>query len=229
MDSAEIRGSIEKIYDRFHLPHVLRLHMYRAACVAEIVCDNWKGGAPIEKDDIIAACLLHDIGNAAKFDFGTKRNVRLLENEGKSIAYWKRLQRDTIRRYGRSDNAATHSMMTELKVNRRIVFLVDHMADVLYARKNTDANYPLQICEYADDRVSPYGVMSIRQRVRDFIGRYARSDSTANRERAAMVASKLGRELEVEKALFRHVRISPRQINDRTIKPYLEKYAARGS
>lgn len=66
MDGVQVRSSIKSIYDRFSIPRSLRLHMYRVASIAEMVCDNWKGPR-IEKDDIVAACLLHDVGNIVKF------------------------------------------------------------------------------------------------------------------------------------------------------------------
>jgi hypothetical protein len=220
MESSEVRGAIRGIYDRFKILPNLRLHMFRTASVAEIVCDNWRG-PPINRDDIIAACLLHDIGNIVKFDLKEK-DVTLLGKEAKRLDYWRIVKRYTMRKYGRIDHEATHNMMVELRVNKKAKFLVDHMVDVL--GKGAGRNYPLMLCGYSDDRVSPGGVMSLADRFADFAKRCRKSSSAENRARGVFVASRLGRALGVEMQLFANARIRPEQINDRSIRPYLDRY-----
>ncbi len=220
MESSEVRSAIRDIYDRFLILPNLRLHMFRTAAVAEIMCDNWRGAA-IDRNCIIAACLLHDIGNIVKFDL-KKSDAPLLGNEVNRLGYWRKVKRDTIHRYGSNDHGATHNMMIEIGVNRRVLFLVDRIGDAL--RKKGSRDYAQMLCNYADNRVSPCGVLSISDRFSDFIDRYSRSSSEENRARCALVRSLLGNALKVEERLFVHERIRPGQINDKSIRPYLDRY-----
>ena len=223
ISSAEIRRNIKGIYDRFLILPNLRLHMYRTAAVAEMMCDNWKGAA-INKQDIAAACLLHDIGNIVKFDLGEKRSIALLGRSAKNLKYWLRVKKDTMRRYGRSDNEATHNMLVALRANRKVQLIISRMAHVFRDYKRSSSDYELLLCEYADCRTAPYGIASVTERFADFAERYKRSSIAANRTRVKFVISKLGKMLDFEKMLFTHMRIMPEQVNDRSIKPYLEKY-----
>lgn len=219
MDSSEVRSTISEIYDRFLILPNLRMHMFRVASVAEILCDNWHG--TINKKDIVAACLMHDIGNIVKFDL-MERDAPLLGKEVKRLDYWRKAKTDTMRKYGSTDHEATHNMMVELGVSGRVLSLVDHMIDVL--REESVDDYELMLCNYADDRVGPGGVMSISERFTDFANRYSKSDSKENKAKGIVVESLTGRALNLEKRLFLHIGITPEHINDKNIKPYLDRY-----
>lgn len=67
MDSEGVIGSIHGIYERFRIPGNLQMHMFRVAGVGELISNNWKG-LDISKEDIVAALLIHDIGNIVKFN-----------------------------------------------------------------------------------------------------------------------------------------------------------------
>jgi HD superfamily phosphodiesterase len=73
---------ISKIYEKFKVPSHLQDHMFQVASVAKLICDNFK--TEINEQDILHACLLHDIGNIVKFNFTVK--PELFEPEG--INYW---------------------------------------------------------------------------------------------------------------------------------------------
>ncbi len=221
MKGAEIRDAIRDIYDRFKIPPNLRLHMLRTASVAEMLCDNWHGTA-INKEDIIAACLLHDLGNIAKFDLG-ETDAHLLGEEAKRIDYWRKVKTETMGKYGSSEYDATRNMMKELGVSSKVVSLVDRM---IYVLRNPEEahDYELMLCEYADERVSPKGVLSVAERFAEFAERNSKSISATNRARVAIVTSLLRNALDVESRIFANMGIKPEQINDESIKPYLDRY-----
>ena len=51
--------NIIDIYNKYHLPENLQMHMLRVAACSNLIIDNWKG-IEIDKDAIIRVCLLHD-------------------------------------------------------------------------------------------------------------------------------------------------------------------------
>ncbi len=215
MDSGEITGSINGIYDRLNLISGLRLHMFMVAAVGESIIDNWNGAsAVINGGDIIAALLLHDIGNIVKFDFDEPKfwNGKSAEE----IGYWKGIKRDTIERYGTSsDKEVTLGMASDLGINPRLFFLLSNMGfgNVQSALASND--FELKICMYADQRVGPSGIMGIRERFRDLRERYGRGDNWVD---------KVG--LALENQIFAHARIAPSEISDASVQRYIDGYRA---
>ncbi len=58
--------TIQQLYEKYEIMPNLQLHMYRVAAVAKMICDHFQ--KPINKQEVIITCLLHDIGNIIKFD-----------------------------------------------------------------------------------------------------------------------------------------------------------------
>ena len=52
---------ISEIYAEYKIMPNLQMHMYRVAAVASLIYDNFN--EPLNKEEIITACLLHDMGN----------------------------------------------------------------------------------------------------------------------------------------------------------------------
>lgn len=59
------KENIIEIYKKYHLPENLQMHMLRVAACSNLIIDNWNG-PEIDKEAIIRASLLHDMGNMAK-------------------------------------------------------------------------------------------------------------------------------------------------------------------
>lgn len=57
--------NIIEIYNKYHLPDNLQMHMLRVAASSNLIIDNWNG-PEIDKEAIIRVCLLHDMGNMVK-------------------------------------------------------------------------------------------------------------------------------------------------------------------
>ena len=57
--------NIIEIYNKYHLPENLQMHMLRVAACSNLIIDNWKG-PQIDKQAIIRVSLLHDMGNMLK-------------------------------------------------------------------------------------------------------------------------------------------------------------------
>ena len=74
------------IYDEYKIIPALQKHMLRVAAVASLICNNFN--EPLPKNDIITACLLHDMPNILKFKWDS-----LLEFlEPKGFHYWQNIQ-----------------------------------------------------------------------------------------------------------------------------------------
>ncbi|MDE1811126.1 MAG: HD domain-containing protein, partial [Candidatus Micrarchaeota archaeon] len=82
MEDSEIIQEINGIYDRFETPPSLRMHMFRVAAVGDMICQNWKNDSiRINRDEIVAACLLHDLGNIAKMGMRKEEELRMMGGE----------------------------------------------------------------------------------------------------------------------------------------------------
>ena len=57
--------NILDIYNKYHLPENLQMHMLRVAACSNLIIDNWAGDE-LDKSAIIRVCLLHDMGNIVK-------------------------------------------------------------------------------------------------------------------------------------------------------------------
>jgi hypothetical protein len=217
MNSAEIISNIHSVYSKFDLPSNLRMHCFRTAAIAELICDNWNGPA-INKNDIVAALLLHDLGNLIKYDF-SHQNLLSQEDAGK-IDYWRQRQKETIEKYGSSETEATMKMVCELAVEARLKSLLagHESLDDWNAAVLGGNDWDNKIISYADCRVSPFGVVTIEERFKDLITR--RKGKPVEQVYRALFPSVI----ELEAQLSQKMSISPSQITDKTIESYMGKY-----
>jgi hypothetical protein len=207
MDSAEIISSINEIYDRFHIMPSLQMHMKRVAAVAELILTAVSYSIKIDKDDVIAALLLHDLGNIVKFK---------LEDD----PAWKKIQQKTIAKYGSVDHEVTEKMIQELGVSDRVASLISGMGfDNLHNVIESD-DIELKICLYADQRVAPRGVVSLHERFADLRKRY-KGTSLENRYDA--LQEKKARLLEDQ--IFKNSSLNPLEITDLTIEQFYRNYS----
>lgn len=159
--------TISEVYKKYQIMPNLRLHQFRVAGVAQLICEHLL--SPINTHDVIAACLLHDMGNIIKFDLG--RFPEALEPEG--LEYWQGVQNDFFAKYGWDEHLATKKIAEELGVSARVYELIDAVGfaktEENFASKDTER----KICPYADMRVAPYGVVSLQERCDDLEKRYS--------------------------------------------------------
>ena len=57
--------NILKIYNQYHLPENLQMHMLRVAACTNLILDNWMGKT-IDRKAVTRVSLLHDMGNMVK-------------------------------------------------------------------------------------------------------------------------------------------------------------------
>src|ERR1035437_3723619 len=205
---------ISEIYSKYKTPPNLQRHMLWVAAVATIICDNFNESLP--KEDIITACLLHDMGNIVKYDMSVFPD--LLEPEG--AEYWKIVQDEFIKKYGRNDHHANLKIAKELGISPRVVYLMDQIQFQNLCIHYEDNNMSNKIINYVDQRVDPYGIVSYDERAEEARKRYQNREEFMVKEEERKELFMCGKE--TEKQIFAKCKIKPEDINDKTVKPIIE-------
>ena len=221
MESPEIIDSIHKIYEEHKVPKNLQEHMFRSAACAEFICDHWKG-PKINKNDILAVLLIHDIGNIVKMDFNDEQNLMIMEEEAKNIEFWKERQRLVISKYGNDDHIVTSKIADELCINNRLKFLLENKIFIKNEFILNTGDWDIKICAYSDQRIGPFGIMLLKDRFNEAKARYA------NKKNTSMTHPKVDIFIEcaykIENQILENTSLTPESISDNAIKRYIEKY-----
>lgn len=204
--------NIIDIYKEYKIPPNLQTHMLRVASVASIICDNLT--EQVDKENIITACLLHDMGNIIKF----KMDVfpEFFEPEG--VEYWQKVKDEYIAKYGPDEHHASLEIVKELKMSERIFDLADAPSFIGAPHNAESEDYGMKIVDYSDVRVYPHGVVSIEERFLDLRKRYVQHGPDTP-ERAAFE----GALREIQTQIFSKCKIKPEDITDQAIAPIIEE------
>lgn len=197
------------IYEKYHLPENLQMHMLRVASCANLILDNWTG-SNINIEAVIRVSLLHDMGNLVKIpeDFSDDEGFRVTRKK-------------YFEKYGTND----HEINLEIG---RIEGLTDFEIEILdgkRSRKNEETlncnSYERKICAYCDQRVAPTGVVSLKERLEDAKVRYKNKPLSvwSSEEKAKHLTACA---LEIEKQIMDNCSIKPEDINDENISKYID-------
>lgn len=192
---------ISHIYEQYQIMPALQLHQYRVAAVASMICDHF--GGVLERNEIISACLLHDMGNILKFDL--EKFPEFLQPQGKE--YWEGIKAEFARNYGGDEHVATIAIAEEVGVSLRTIELIKSIS---YVPQLLDPAYPemsAKICEYCDLRVTPFGITSMADRWQDLQTRYQKKNASEERQQRLVLLQKNSQVIEDE--IFSHCSISP--------------------
>ena len=205
---------ISDIYQEYKIPPNLQRHMLWVAAVAVMICDNFD--EPLPKEDIVTACLLHDMGNIVKYDMSIF--PELLEPEGPE--YWKQIQVEFWNKYGKDDHQANLKIAKELGTSPNVIKLIDHIGFHNYCFLSRGNNFDLKITTYTDTRVDPHGVVSYDDRMEEARKRYQNREGYIFEEEERQKLVACGKE--VEKQIFAKCKIKPEDINKEAVKPIIE-------
>lgn len=219
MNAEKIVKEINSIYSKYAVPKNIQKHMFRVAGVCELICD--KVNPELSSKNLVAVSLIHDIANIIKADFSDKTKINLLEKEDKKkIDYLKSKQKEFWKKYGKDDNSANEKIAKELKASKRIIYLLENKSLIHLSTKVIKKDFELLIFFYADQRVSPKGVVSIKERIKEYIKRnHIKSPKKLKKCFYFLEFSK-----KIEEILFAKMKMKPKDINDNSIKKYLKKY-----
>ena len=201
---------ILQIYNKYHLPANLQMHMLRVAACSNLIIDNWTG-PDIDKQAIIRVCLLHDMGNIVKIPEDFSKDQEFLK-----------IRKKYFDKYGTND----HEINLEIGKQEGLTEQELTILDGKRSRKNEETlksnSYERKICAYCDQRVAPDGVVSIKERLEDAKVRYKNKPLSvwSNEEKANhLIECSLG----IEKQIMQYCKLKPEDINDFRIKEYIEK------
>ena len=204
---------IQEIYQKYQIMPQLQEHQFRVAGVAGLICDNFVG--EIDKGEIVTACLLHDMGNIIKFDL-TKTSALL--NRPIDHGHWQKVKAEFIAKYGANEHHATTLIARELKLDQRLIDLIDCIGFYEAPLNAQSQDFGKKIVQYSDDRVTPHGVVSLEHRLQDLRNRYD------NHQQDTAVRDNFENALrEMEKQIFARCKIKPAEITEESIKSLVEK------
>ena len=202
--------NIIDIYNKYHLPENLQMHMLRVAACSNLIIDNWNG-QEIDKESIIRVSLLHDMGNM----------VKIPENFSKDEEFIK-IRKKYFEKYGTNDHEINLEIGKQEGLTEKEIVILDGKR----SRKNEETlksnSYERKICAYCDQRVAPNGVVEIKERLEDAKVRYTDKPLSvwSNEEKANhLIECSLG----IEKQIMEHCKLNPEDINDDSIKTYIER------
>ncbi len=193
-------------YEYYKIMPNLRLHQQRVAAVARVLALAL--GADVDR--CTKAGLLHDMGNIMKTDF-TQFPPDFYGEKG--IAYWQDVQEATAR-FGADEHSATAAIVRDMGSDPAVIDLIDAMG-FSRAREILDrGSLELKIIEYADQRVAPYGITSMKDRLQEGRERYAkrRIEAFGENDEAFEYSARALEELEGE--LFSGITLKPSDLND---------------
>jgi hypothetical protein len=196
-----------EIYAAYDIMPNLQLHQLRVAAVGKLLCDNFKES--VNTNDVILACLFHDMGNIVKFK---------LENPPAALGsddaeHWRKIQKEVIEKYGPDQHEVSEAIAREIPLPEQIATMIggsgySQIPDIL--RHGT---WESKLLKYADLRVAPYGVVSLQERFQDFAHRYQEPEGGVEREAGE----------ELERKIFDHTALKPEDITDAAVAPLVEE------
>lgn len=208
---------ITEIYDEYQIPPWLAEHMLRVAAVAAMLFDIHKAVNPsLEgRTDLIAANLLHDVGNIIKFDF-----VKMPAPDGRDD-YWREAQSVFKEKFGNDELHAAEIIMRELGVLSRAYPILEYTS-FPYGNELLSSGTLLQkISAYADQRVGPDGIVSLTERLAYMHRRYSERGSFYGDTTDPKIQILNEAIYTVERSLFAGLSIRPEDINDESVAPVM--------
>ncbi len=177
---------VVEIYRKYKIPDHLVLHMLRVSALAKIITDS---SDDIEGENVLQACLLHDLGNIVKF-------VDIQPNDWtreKGVDYWLSVQKQFWKKYGHDDHRATLKILHELGVSTRIKELSEMLRfePEVFGLVSKGRDLEMKVLLYSDSRISPRGIVSVEERLSDIEKRYVGVEGRHKLNRGDFEATKV--------------------------------------
>jgi hypothetical protein len=220
MKSKEIVKNIRAIYEKYAVPLNVQRHMREVAGVAAEICANSK--EKIDPTDLIAVCLVHDLGNICKINLVDEQKINLFDEEDqKKLDFFRKKQKEFWNKYGKDDNKANELIAKELELNEKVIFLLENKAIEHKPKEFWANNFELMVLAYSDCRVAPEGVVSMQQRIEEYAKRnlFHLDKEKAERSKKFEEFAK-----QLEKEIFSKLQIKPQDITKESVKKYIKEF-----
>jgi hypothetical protein len=164
--------NILEIYKKYQIMPQLAEHQLKVAGVADLICAQITLTPALsqrEREDIVLACLLHDMGNILKFDLSKTKS---LLNQDIDTEFWQKVKEGYKQKYGVDEHQASLIIVKEVGASPRVIELIDCIG---FDNGKTNAeteDFSKKICAYSDMRVGPRGIISLEERLADLRVRY---------------------------------------------------------
>ena len=205
----------QEVYGHYDIMPALQLHQLRVAAVAKLVAEALE--TKVNTNHIVLACLFHDMGNIIKMDL--KKFPEFRADKGEEV--WKKIQASFIEKYGRNAHAGNVAIAKEIGLPEETVALIDGISFSNLDKIVASNSWEQKICEYADTRVGPYGVLSLKERLAEARSRYIESGKSYYTEEGFSRLSEFAVELEGQ--IFSNAKLAPSDIDDKAIAPLLDE------
>lgn len=203
------------VYEQYKIMPNLRLHQLRVASVARALAQE--RGADHEL--VTRAGLVHDMGNILKADFSVFP-PDFFGDVG--LAYWSDVKSDYAARYGSDEHTATIAIVHELGLSDAVATIVASMGFSKAGDVYEHGSLELQIIEYADQRVAPYGITSMETRLQEGRERYKKRAGSDYGTDDGQFENNLEILKRLEKQLFEGLTITPASITEESQKDTVE-------
>jgi len=210
--------TIQDIYTQYRIPPNLQLHLFRVSAFALYIADHLKLGSTVDRHFITVACLFHDIGNIVKFDFRLGKHPDIPESE---VSKWEAVQTEYIAKYGNEENDVVIAIVEEIGLAQEVKTLLMQTGIEKIRYALASENWSIKLVRLADERISPHGVVTVKERYADFLARYRGrhhhlADIQENKERIVLA-------INLEKQIQSQCTIDLQTITDADIEPYIER------
>jgi hypothetical protein len=182
--------------------------MLRVAAVAQIVCDSMN--VPVDRENILATCLLHDMGNIIKIEMTYYPET--FQPEG--VPYWQSVKDEYISKYGKNETEATRMIVKEVD-REDLMPYIDTFGFPNWKKNLESEDLNKKICFYVDQRVAPKNIVSIKGRLEEGAKRYHKNYDVIELGHDNVFNSLM----EIEKQIFSFSKIKPEDITDEVVAP----------
>ena len=155
-----------QLYAEYRVMPSLQLHQLRVAAVGKLVSENFKD--PIRTRDVVLTCLFHDMGNIIKSELSYF--PEFLKPQG--LVYWQGVKDEYVKKYGADHHAANSAIARGMHLPESVCTLIDSLGFSKLEEVLKDPSLERKVCEYADLRVGPYGVLPLIERLLEGRRRY---------------------------------------------------------
>ncbi len=214
--------NILEIYKKYQTMPQLAEHQLRVAGVADLICAHITLTPALsrrEREYIVLACLLHDMGNILKFDLRKTKSVMNLDID---VEFWEKVKEEYRQKYGTDEHQAALIIAKEADASGRVIELIDCIG-FNNGRTNAETeDFGKKICAYSDMRVGPRGIISLEERLADLRVRYNNKFHMMGGNDEARSEFENGLR-EIERQIFRSSKMKAGDITEEAIAPVKEK------
>ncbi|PIQ68288.1 MAG: hypothetical protein COV91_04945 [Candidatus Taylorbacteria bacterium CG11_big_fil_rev_8_21_14_0_20_46_11] len=204
--------TVQEIYTQYRIMPFLQLHQLRVAGVASFIAQNLK--LPVHDiQQVLFACLFHDMGNIIKSDLDVFPES--VQPEGRK--FWQSVKDEFVAKYGNDEHEATIAIAKELSLPPIVCDLIDGFGFSKVTSIAGHGSILAKVCEYADMRVAPQGIVSVEQRLEEGKIRYENKKQTGGGFSVEKYDELVHSLTKIEQELFAGGSVQPEQITDQII------------